>query len=144
MNREEKDLLLKDLCARVNTNLVCSIYRTDDEGVGYRDEILHGYCKGDIWYEFYFRDDCSIGIDNVSKIKPYLLPISNMSDEQKEEYNRWKHEVPVCHYEYGDVVEEIELFDSPESFEYLIENHFDINGLIEKGLAIDATGLNIY
>ena len=144
MNREEKDLLLKDLCARVNTNLVCSIYRTDDEGVGYRDEILHGYCKGDIWYEFYFREDCSIGIDNVSKIKPYLLPISNMSDEQKEEYNRWKHEVPVCHYEYGDVVEEIELFDSPESFEYLIENHFDINGLIEKGLAIDATGLNIY
>ena len=26
----------------------------------------------------------------------------------------------------------------------LIKNHFDIYGLIPKGLAIDATGLNIY
>ena len=25
-----------------------------------------------------------------------------------------------------------------------IKNHFDYRGLIEKGLAIDATGLNIY
>ena len=82
MTQEEKDLLLKDLCGRLNTNLVCSIYRTDDEGVGYRDEILHGYCKGDIWYEFYFREDCSISIDNVSKIKPYLLPLSSMTEEQ--------------------------------------------------------------
>lgn len=44
----------------------------------------------------------------------------------------------------GDIVEEVELFDSPESFEYLIENHFDYYGLIEKGLAIDYTNLNIY
>ena len=41
-------------------------------------------------------------------------------------------------------MEEIELYDSPESFEYLIENHFDYRGLIERGLAIDATGLNVY
>jgi hypothetical protein len=144
MTAEHKKLLIKDLCARVNTNLVCSIYRTDDYGVGYRDEILTGYCKGDIWYEFYFGDDCGIGIDNVSKIKPYLFPIESMSEEQKKEYNRWKHEVPVCHYEYGDVVEEIELYDSPESFEYLIENKFDYFGLIPLGLANDATNLNIY
>ena len=144
MTQEDKELLLKDLCARLNTNLVCSIYRTDDYGVGYRDEILSGYCKGDIWYEFYFGDDCGIGIDNVSKIKPYLFPLSSMTEEQKREYYSLKHEVPVCHYEYGDVVEEFELYDSPESFEYLIENHFDYRGLIEKGLALDATGLNVY
>ena len=144
MTQEEKELLLKDLCARLNTNLVCSIYRTDDYGVGYRDEILSGYCKGDIWYEFYFGDDCGIGIDNVSKIKPYLFPLSSMTEEQKREYYSLKHEVPVCHYEYGDVVEEFELYDSPESFEYLIENHFYYRGLIPMGLANDATGKNIY
>ncbi len=43
MTQEDKELLLKDLCARLNTNLVCSIYRVDDQGVGYRDEILYGY-----------------------------------------------------------------------------------------------------
>jgi hypothetical protein len=81
---------------------------------------------------------------DIEDIKPYLFPLSSMMGEQKKEYNRLKHEVHVCHYEYGDVVEEIELYDSPESFEYLIENHFDYRGLIPKGLAIDCTGLNIY
>ena len=85
--------------------------------------------------------DCAFQIEDV---KPYLFPLSSMTEEQKKEYNKWKHEIPVCHYEYGDVVEEIELYDSPESFEYLIANHFDYRGLIPAGLAIDATGLNIY
>ena len=133
MIQEDRELLLKDLCARLGTNLVCSIYRTDDEGVGYRDEILHGYCKGDIWYEFYFRKDCSISIDSVSKIKPYLFPISSMTDEQEEEYQyiteRWMYDPS---YSIGD------------SIDWLNKNHFDYRGLIEKGLAIDATELNIY
>ena len=132
MTQEDKELLLKDLCARLDTNLVCSIYRTDDEGVGYRDEILHGYCKGDIWYEFYFREDCSIGIDNVSKIKPYLFPLSSMTEEQEKEYNNLN-----C-YELGCFPH------SEEALDYLTKNHFDYRGLIEKRLAIDATGLNIY
>ena len=132
MTQKDKELLLKDLCARLDTNLVCSIYRTDDEGVGYRDEILHGYCKGDIWYEFYFREDCSIGIDNVSKIKPYLFPLSSMTDEQEKEYNNLN-----C-YELGCFPH------SEEALDYLTKNHFDYRGLIEKGLALDATGLGIY
>ena len=132
MTQKDKELLLKDLCARLDTNLVCSIYRTDDEGVGYRDEILHGYCKGDIWYEFYFREDCSIGIDNVSKIKPYLFPLSSMTEEQEKEYNNLN-----C-YELGCFPH------SEEALDYLTKNHFDYRYLIEKGLAIDATGLGIY
>jgi hypothetical protein len=129
MTQENKDLLLKDLCLRLNTNLVCSIYRIDDEGVGYRDEILHGYCKGDIWYEFYFREDCSIGIDNVLKIKPYLFPMSNMTEEQKTSHNFLKHSA------YANPIKLIDFYN---------KHHFDYRGLIEKGLAIDATGKNIY
>lgn len=139
-----KELLIKDLCSRLNTKLVCSIYRTDDEGIGYRDEVLHGYCKGDIWYEFYFREDCSIGIDNVSKIKPYLLPLSSMTEEQEREYNSLRNFVPTYHYEYGDIVEDTELYDNRDSIDYLIENHFDVYDLIPLGLAKDASGLNLY
>lgn len=139
-----KELLIKDLCSRLNTKLVCSIYRTDDEGIGYRDEVLHGYCKGDIWYEFYFREDCSIGIDNVSKIKPYLLPMSSMTEEQKREYNSLRDFVPTYHYEYGDIVEDTELYDNRDSIDYLIKNHFDVYDLIPLGLAKDASGLNLY
>jgi hypothetical protein len=132
MTQEQKNLLIKDLRTRLNTNLVCSIYRVDDYGVGYRDEILTGYCKGDIWYEFYFGDDCGICIDNVSKIKPYLFPLSSMTEEQEEEYNN------LNGYELGCFPH------TEEALDYLIENHFDYRYLIDKGLAIDATNLNIY
>lgn len=133
MTQHEKKLLLEDLLSRLNTNLVCSIYRVDDQGVGYRDEILSGYCKGDIWYEFYFGDDCGIGIDNVSKIKPYLFPLSSMSEEQKQEYQyiteRWMYD---------------SSYSISDSTDWLDVNHFDYRGLIPMGLANNATGLNIY
>lgn len=129
MTQENKELLLKDLCARLDTNLVCSIYRTDDEGVGYRDEILHGYCKGDIWYEFYFREDCSIGIDDVSKIKPYLFPLSSMTEEQQIELTKF-----VANGIMGENI----------VYDWYNKNHFDYRGLIEKSLALDATNLGIY
>ena len=155
MAQEDKELLIKDLCARLDTNLVCSIYRTDDEGVGYRDEVLHGYCKGDIWYEFYFREDCSIGIDNVSKIKPYLFPLSSMTEEQLYEikeitefkYNHNTLELvkwTETHTTLEFWLEEVPQYSVIEVFDWLNKNHFDYRGLIEKGLAIDATGLNIY
>ena len=152
MTQGEKDLLLKDLIARLDTNLVCSIYRTDDEGVGYRDEILQGYCKGDIWYEFYFREDCSIFIDNVSKIKPYLFPLSSMTDEQRKEFvkcSAYERRDEDCGrhtelYYYDMVGHEDNLYPNYDSIDWLNANHFDYRGLIEMGLAIDATNLNIY
>lgn len=144
MTQEQKELLIKDLCARLDTNLVCSIYRIDDYGVGYRDEILRGYCKGDIWDEFYFGDDCGIGIDNVSKIKPYLFPLSSITIEQEKELSK----LGVSYGEYalhddirglGIMVDEAYIF-----FEFCYKNHIDFLGLIEIGLAIDATGKDIY
>jgi hypothetical protein len=67
-----------------------------------------------------------------------------MTEEQKKEYNLLKDFVPTYHYEYGDIIEDIELCDNLGSIDYLIANHFDFRGLIPQGLALDATGLNIY
>lgn len=139
MTQENKDLLLKDLCARLPYGVKCQI-DTGDADV-YVDTLATITIDGCVCFMETIDTEDALEYDNI---KPYLFPLSSMTDEQKKEYNRWKHDVPVYYYEYGDVVEEIELFDSPESFEYLIENHFDYRGLIEKGLAIDATGLNIY
>ena len=149
MTQEEKDLLLKDLCARLNTNLVCSIYRTDDQGIGYRNEILYGYCNIDGWDEFYFGEDCGISINYVSKIKPYLFPLSSITREQIFEVQEilGKNEIEI---EDGF----LSIIDSSRNtityleilalLNWFYKNHFDINGLIPMGLAIDATGLNIY
>lgn len=131
MTQEDKELLLKDLCARLNTNLVCSIYRTDDQGVGYRNEILYGYCNIEGWDEFYFGEDCGISMDYVSKIKPYLFPLSSMTEEQKSQYNFYLTRIVFA-------------YDASLLIDWLNKNHFDYRGLIKKGLAIDATGLNIY
>ena len=40
--------------------------------------------------------------------------------------------------------EELTPEDIVELFDFLNKNHFDYRGLIKKGLATDATGLNIY
>ena len=136
MNKEDKELLLRDLCARLPYNV----------HVEYKEEIygVLGISHGRLILCKPFMSQTLEYCPLIKEVKPYLFPLSSMTEEQKNEYNRWKHEVPVCHYEYGDVVEEIELLDSPESFDYLIENHFDYRGLISMGLAIDCTNLNIY
>ncbi len=142
MTQEEKDLLLKDLCARLSYEIKVAFFNED---LTYHSEpktLIGVECVNNLNHSRLEDEDGNTTI--IEFVKPYLFPMSSMTEEQKKEYNFWKHEVPICHYEYGDVVEEIELFDSPESFEYLIENHFDYYGLIPMGLALDATGLNIY
>ena len=139
MTQEQKEheaLLLKDISARLPYNPM----------VEYKGEIYNvlGITVGRLVLCKPFMS-CSLNeYPLVEEVKLYLYPLSTMTDEQKKEYNFWKHDIPVCHYEYGDVIEEQELLESPESFNYLIEHHFDYYGLIPMGLAKDATGLNIY
>ena len=76
--------------------------------------------------------------------KLYLLPLSSMTEEQEREYNTLRDFVYSHHYEYEDIVEDMGLYDNWRSIDYLNAHHFDYRGLIEKELAIDATGLNIY
>ena len=136
MSQEDKELLFKDLCTRLPYNPM----------VEYKGEIYNvlGITVGRLVLCKPFMSCALNEYPLVEEVKLYLYPLSTMTDEQKKEYNFWKHDIPVCHYEYGDVIEEQELLESPESFNYLIENHFDYYGLIPMGLAKDATGLNIY
>ena len=142
MTQEQKDLLLKDLCARLPYGVVIQ------EKCVEQDKTFLPIKEGDRLVNI--DVDAGLLTTNygsryyIEEVKPYLFPLSSMTEEQKKEYNYWKHDIPVCRYEYGDAVDELELFESPESFNYLIENHFDYYGLIPMGLALDATGLNIY
>lgn len=148
MTQKEKELLIKDLCMRLLYGVKAYVKNWSKldrkwyEGV-YTVESIHPSLNDILVCSERGSVEVILGYDDY-EIKPYLFPLSSMTEEQKKEYNRWKHEIPVCHYEYGDVVEEVELFDSPESFEYLIENNFDCHGLIPMGLAEDATNLNVY
>ena len=92
---------------------------------------------------------------DIDEVKPYLLPMSSMTDEMLEEINtngffKYRDTIAnVSHLESnGKVSEEIYTYIDIENISFLMEffysHHIDFRGLIEKGLAIDATGLGIY
>ena len=120
MRQENKELLLKDLSARL------------PYGVKYNFDGNDG-CD-------YIMDSVSlIAVDDafpIEDIKPYLFPLSSMTEEQKMflKQQNWCIAISTS----GTVETTIEGID------WLNKNHFDYRCLIPMGLAIDATGLNIY
>ena len=126
MTQEDKELLFKDLCARLPYNVICQVeFR---ESGKYQSKSM--FLSGVFTDEAYFTTESGSIYSN--EYKPYLFPLSSMTDEQEEEYN----DLNCC---------ELGCFPhTEEALDYLIKNHFDYRGLIEKGLAIDATNLNIY
>ena len=148
MTQEDKELLVKDLCARLPYGVKAKVlvedilrydYTTSKEGgvingiENLNDGLFVIKCKEDGYVLSY------------DEFKPYLRPMSSMTDKQKVEYNSLRDLVPTeqqC--EVGNLLGDFEFVDNWRSIDYLNANHFDYRGLIEKGLAIDATGLNIY
>ena len=135
MTQEDKELLLKDLCARLPYGVKIQVPYED--GSGYFDEIVW-----EVNNEGPFHVN-GWGIE-YEYVKPYLFPLSSMTEKQEREYNMLRDFVYAHHYEYEDIVEDVGLYDNWSSIDYLNAHHFDYRGLIEKGLAIDATGLDIY
>ena len=135
MTQKDKEQLLKDLCGRMPYGVMVNINGEID--------ILTSVCDDDGYY-FNFLEPDNLEGYTIDEIKPFLFPMSSMTEEQKREYNSLRDFAPTYFYEYGDIVEDKILYDNFESIDYLNANHFDYRGLIVKGLAIDATNLNIY
>lgn len=139
MTQNEKDILLKDLCARLPYGVKC-VSGVDDatliiEGI---NPNCCGASEVQVTYE-----RSGINFDTtISAIKPYLFPIPSMTEEQKEEYDSIIYHNVELHWErYYDVID-VDWYEVLHDF--YNKNHIDYRGLIPMGLAIDATGLNIY
>ena len=126
MTQKDKELLLKDLCARLPYETLVYAQNAND---WYDDEIS--------------TQVLSDAINEDYVIKPYLFPLSSMTEEQYEEL--WK-ELDKDRRETLDRANTGQKCANPYTnvTDWYNKNHFDYRGLIEKGLAIDATGLNIY
>ena len=141
MTQEEKELLLKDLCARVPYGVRYRHFAWDDE----RGEECIAAQIYSINSDGYVKNCYDDETDYINNVRPYLFPLSSMTDKQKVGYNSLRDLVPTeqqC--EIGNLLGDFEFVDNWRSIDYLNTNHFDYRGLIEKGLAIDATDLNIY
>ena len=147
---QDKELLLKDLCARLPYKPIvhiddCGIWDLrgidHDDSAELRDRVI-------VWHgENYPSSKNSFPIINC---KPYLFPLSSMTEEQKKDLHRMDAFMnsfgQICFSTYDDYGHELmpTFEDAIHVENWLNANHFDYRGLIEKGLAIDATGLNIY
>ena len=137
MSQEDKDLLLKDLCARLSYGVKGRVSRRDHNN---RECEFVATIDGKLYDRFAVAQES--WYDNVT-IKPYLFPLSNMSKEQKEELdNMFNQDDDVCEKIKTDNFEF--SFYRKSIFDFLNKHHFDWRGLIPMGLANDATGLNIY
>jgi hypothetical protein len=154
MKQDEKDLLFKDISARLP--------------YGVKAYVKH-YSKLDRkWYEgIYTIDSAYPSLNNIFvcseigsvevivdyddyEIKPYLFPLSSMTEEQwmdtpyanlnKFTFDSFKCGCSTLAFE----TYEVNLNYVVEFINWCYKNHFDINGLIPMGLASDATNLNIY
>ena len=78
--------------------------------------------------------------NHLDEVKPYLFPLSSMTEEQKEEFNTKSLELQL------KVIDDEIMYEKATEFQvdFYNKHHLDWRGLIPMGLAIDATGLNIY
>lgn len=154
MTQEEKELLLKDLCARLP-------YKVKVEAKGLLKMIADDYDNRDIINAHvlnglnlrdYFKTysiDCMEKVPlfnrkGVCNIKPYLFPLSSMTEEQKQEYTYIVNYISPDDTDNWKEGEFIYVEQLTQLMHFYHINHLDYMGLIPMGLAIDATGLNIY
>ena len=109
MTKEDKELLLKDLCARLPYGVKMNVhhyYEDNDDGI--------------ITLDVFWLYDIQIG--SKWEIKPYLRPMSSMTEEE------WKEYLNLAPFTNGWFA----------VMDWLNARHFDYRGLIEKGLALEA------
>ena len=143
MTKENKELLFKDLCARLPYNVICQVEFRENGKYNSKVMLLSGIFTD----EAYFTTKGGSIYSN--EYKPYLFPLSSMTEEQLFEVQEilGKNEIEI---EDGF----LHIIDSDRNtityleilalLEWFYKNHFDINNLIHKKLAINAIGLNIY
>ena len=135
MKQEDKELLFKDLCARLPYGVKAYIKKWSKLDRKYYEGV-YTVESIDISLNTIIADserscvEVIVGYDD-SEIKPYLFPMSSMTEEQYKEYLELEHSGNMEHL-------------SIPALDWLNKNNFDYRGLIPMDLAIDATGLDIY
>lgn len=128
MTQEEKQLLLKDLCARLPYHPVIRIYNDSWEGcqIGEFDNKWEGYQLVEFDNNMYFHHLEAFLCSRI-EITPYLRPMSSMTKEERDEWMKITH-----------AQEWLIIGNLDKATDWLNEHHFDYRGLIEKGLALEA------
>lgn len=119
MTQEDKQLLFKDLCARLPYGVKVQFYLPNYQTNSFDEKTGDVFEIGDVFTHVH----CG-GIDylpNTSRVKPYLRPLSSMTEEEEIYYNT--------------IYTTLKFYEKED---WLNAHHFDYRGLIEKGLVLEA------
>ena len=116
MTKEDKEILLKDLCARLPYGVI--VQEPD-----FYEAPLTISTLSNVYYD---------GLE----VKPYLRPISSMTDKEREQYRKFSY-YGAAGYRNNNHKEMVAT-PSFEKMDFLNAHHFDYRGLINKGLALEA------
>ena len=131
MTEQEKELLVKDLCARLPYGIMCRIDHDpegeydiiiDDER--FIDDRIVSVCHENEQIFVYDDEDYPY---SPEEIRPYLRQLSSMTEEEKKQYQAL---TPIVEVVFED--------DASRLVDWLNAHHFDYRGLIKKGLALEA------
>ena len=126
MTQEDRQLLLKDLCARLPYGVKVQFHLPNYNTNCFDDKIGEVFEIGNVFTHVH----CD-GIDylpNTDRVKPFLRPISSMTNEEKEEYEMLQT-YPGFKTNHTDLT---------DMYDWLNKKKFDYRGLIEKELALEA------
>lgn len=116
MTNEEKQLLLNDLCARLSYGVKVDHFGVLRDLLGVipsSENVMVGYDIND------YEDSV------IEDIKPYLRPMSSMTEEERKIY------IEISSHLCGEIAAKMMI-------DWLNSHYFDFRGLIEKGLALEA------
>lgn len=146
MTQEEEQLLLKGICENFPYGLwvketlysdSATIYPPDkyptEKSKACKVMSVHGNCVTLHVSPLGWKPE----VMELRHIKPYLRPMSSMTEEEEDEYDSMFSNARriYCNCEYYDTVQEDDI---PDFIDWLNDHHFDYRGLIEKGLALEA------
>ena len=132
MTNEEKQLLLKDLCARLAFGRVkcqvkvLSFNEEMDEHIELLDDEIV-FIEPGIYNVYLYEEGTDV---DISDIKPYLRPMSSMTDEEKKEVKEYLSSIEGQLIGFSQRVIWVN--------DYCLSHHIDNRHLIEKGLALEA------
>lgn len=146
MTQEDKDLLLKDLCARLPYGVIISVKDIDNfQFDGILQVIGKNWCRLNILDPIKKAKvkNQTIPLNHIY-IKPYLRPMSSMTEEEHNEWFNYYHEIELKEAKStGDYLKAAILGESA-SIDWLNKKMFDFRGLIPKDLALSTEVFNPY
>ena len=152
MIQKEKNLIIQDLSCRLPYGVKCSVIEEGYKFIGTLSKIEFDEQNN---YVLDFNNQINLVDYPVYSfiVKPYLFPLTEeilykATNESNEFYGKiisldWNSDEETCKLNIPKrLLLRSKIYSSVVNYFY--KHHIDYNGLIEKDLALDATGLGIY